>query len=76
MKRIVLFYPFIPSKAKEYVCDSLDSRWVGQGPKVDQFENDFTHFIGSSHHPIAVGSGTDALHLSYVLSDINLVTRS
>ena len=69
--RIVLFYPFIPSKAKEYVCDSLDSRWVGQGPKVDQFEKDFAHFIGSSHNPIAVGSGTDALHLSYVLSGIS-----
>ena len=69
--RVVLFYPFIPSKAKEFVCDSLDSRWVGQGPKVDLFEHKFADFIGSDCSPVAVGSGTDALHLSYVLSGIS-----
>ena len=31
---IVLFRPHIPAKAKEYVGQALDSRWIGQGPRV------------------------------------------
>jgi perosamine synthetase len=38
---IVLFYPHVPRKAKEYVSDTLDGRWIGQGPKVEQFEPAF-----------------------------------
>src|SRR5437016_9419988 len=66
---IVLFYPHIPRKAKEYVCDTLDSRWIGQGPKVDLFESSLrTKFnLGPC---VSVGSGTDALHLAYLLAGI------
>ena len=35
---VVLFHPFIPEKAKEYVCDTLGTRWIGLGPKVERFE--------------------------------------
>lgn len=69
-KNVVLFHPFIPRKAKEYVCDTLSTRWIGQGPKVEQFEQAFKESIGSEQSPIAVGAGTDALHLAYVLAGI------
>ena len=67
---IVLFYPHVPRKAKEYVCDTLDGRWIGQGPKVDRFEASFREKFALPGPCIAVGSGTDALHLAYLLAGI------
>jgi perosamine synthetase len=67
---VVLFYPHVPKKAKEYVCDTLDSRWIGHGPKVEKFEVDFRAKFGLPGPCAAVGSGTDALHLAYLLADI------
>ena len=35
---IVLFHPHVPERAIEGVTEVLHSRWIGQGPKVAQFE--------------------------------------
>lgn len=70
-KPIVLFYPYIPEKAKDRVRKTLDTRWLGQGPQVDEFENDFEKKISHSHKAVAVNAGTSALHLSYILAGIN-----
>ena len=35
---IPLFYPFVADNASNEVLDTLNSRWIGQGPKVDKFE--------------------------------------
>lgn len=67
---IVLFYPHMPKKAIEFVTDTLNSRWIGQGPKVDKFEKDFSKSFCNNNTCIAVGSGTDALHLAYILAGI------
>ena len=67
---IVLFYPHMPKKAKEYVCDTLDSRWIGQGPKVELFEARFRTQFNQAGPCISTGSGTDALHLAYLLAGI------
>lgn len=67
---IVLFHPHIPKKAVEYVTDTLHSRWIGQGPKVDLFEKKFSEKFASNFASIAVGSGTDALHLAYILAGL------
>ena len=67
---IVLFYPHVSELAKSSVMETLDSRWIGQGPKVKLFEEDFSKKFGSNSPAIAVGSGTDALHLSYMLADL------
>jgi perosamine synthetase len=67
---IVLFYPHVPRKAKEYVCDTLDSRWIGQGPKVERFEAAFRAKMELGGSCVAVGAGTDALHMSYLLAGI------
>ena len=55
-KNIVLFHPHIPERAIEEVADTLRTRWIGQGPKVERFEQEFRQAIGSDHHPVAVGS--------------------
>jgi perosamine synthetase len=67
---IVLFHPHVPSSAKENVSSVLDSRWLGQGPKVEQFEAKFSEYFCESNSALAVGSGTDALHLAYLLAGI------
>lgn len=70
MARIVLFHPFIPKKASSMIKDVLKTRWIGQGPKVDEFENKFKNKFANQSRCVAVGSGTDALHLAYVCSNI------
>ncbi len=67
---IPLFYPYISEKAKDEVLDTLNSRWIGQGPKVDNFEKQFSAKLAPNHFSLATGSGTDSLHLSYILSNI------
>ena len=67
---IVLFYPNIPAKAATSVTDVLNSRWIGQGPKVDDFERRFETKLTYPNKCLAVGSGTDALHLAYLLADL------
>jgi perosamine synthetase len=67
---IVLFHPHIPEAAIDSVGQTLRTRWIGQGPKVDEFEQRFGNKFGDGRVSIAVGSGTDALHLSYILADI------
>lgn len=69
-KNIVLFHPHIPAKAIEYVSDTLRTRWIGQGPKVEEFENKFSKLFGQGNAALSVGSGTDALHIAYLLSNL------
>jgi perosamine synthetase len=67
---IVLFHPHIPVNAKKYVTETLDSRWIGHGPKVERFEIEFKKHFGINGSALAVGSGTDALHLAYILASL------
>ncbi|MGB4840614.1 MAG: DegT/DnrJ/EryC1/StrS family aminotransferase [Saprospiraceae bacterium] len=67
---VVLFHPHIPAKAIEKVTKVLSGRWIGQGPLVDEFEEKFNAEFGKNTKALAVGSGTDALHLAYLLAGI------
>lgn len=67
---IVLFHPHIPKNANNYISRVLESRWVGQGPMVDKFEKSFSAKFLDSAPPLSTGSGTDALHLAYLLAGI------
>lgn len=67
---VFLFYPNVPETAVEEVTKVLHSRWIGQGPRVAEFEQQFTKMFGGNGHSLAVGSGTDALHLSYILAGL------
>ncbi len=69
-ENIVLFHPHIPAKASEYVRKVLNTRWIGQGPRVEEFEQKFSKRFGGNNPSVAVGSGTDALHLAYILAGL------
>ncbi len=67
---IVLFHPHVPESAIAEVTKVLHSRWIGQGPRVAQFEKEFSERFAGTGTSLAVGSGTDALHLSYLLAGL------
>ena len=70
--RFPLFWPHVPNKEKLFaeLDDTLDTRWIGQGPKVDKFEEAFKTKFGAEY-AVAVNSGTSALHLAYILAGIS-----
>ena len=69
-KGIPLFFPFIAKEAASELLDTLNSRWIGQGPKVDEFEKNFSNTLNSENNFVATGSGTDALHIAYLLAGV------
>ena len=40
-KGVPIFYPYIPKNVDREILDTLKTRWIGQGPKVDKFEKLF-----------------------------------
>lgn len=67
---IVLFHPHIPATAIDAVAKVLKSRWIGQGPLVDKFEQKFGARFADQYPTLAVRAGTDALHLAYILAGL------
>jgi dTDP-4-amino-4,6-dideoxygalactose transaminase len=67
---VFLFYPNVPEDAIAEVTKVLHSRWIGQGPRVAEFESEFTAKFAGEGQSLAVGSGTDALHLAYILAGL------
>ena len=63
---IDLFYPYVPREAIEAVSETLHTRFIGQGPKVDQFEKDFKAKFGV-RHAVSLNSGTASLETAYDL---------
>ena len=69
-RSITQFYPHIPKNTIRALKKVFSGRWVGQGPLVDKLEIIFSTKFAANMPSIAVGSGTDALHLAYILADI------
>jgi dTDP-4-amino-4,6-dideoxygalactose transaminase len=64
-----LFWPYMDDGIKKAVMDTLNTRWLGQGPQVDDFENRVVEKFGV-RHALAVSSGSAALETAYDLLDI------
>jgi len=56
----------MPREAVEEVVDTLKSRFIGQGPRVEQFERDFCKLF-NLQHAVSLNSGTSALETAYDL---------
>lgn len=61
--------PYILDSEINEVVDSLKSGWLGTGPKVKKFEDNFKNYKNIKH-AVAVNSCTAALHLSLVALDL------
>lgn len=66
---LVFGAPTLGDEEIEEVTASLKSGWLGTGPKVARFENDFRDYKGS-HNAVAVSSCTAALHLSAMAAGV------
>ncbi len=62
---LVFGSPAIEESDIREVVACLRSGWLGTGPRVAQFERDFSRYKGATH-AVAVSSCTAALHLSMV----------
>ena len=66
----VLFHPYISKNTFKNVKKVLSGRRIGQGPLEDKFESRFKSMFAKKNYCLATGSGTDALHLSYILAGL------
>ncbi|HEY3346904.1 MAG TPA: DegT/DnrJ/EryC1/StrS family aminotransferase, partial [Nitrospirota bacterium] len=68
-KFLVFGSPIITDDEIEEVVETLKSGWIGTGPRVHQFQEDFKGYVGADY-AVALNSCTAALHLSLVASGI------
>ncbi|MDH4037422.1 MAG: DegT/DnrJ/EryC1/StrS family aminotransferase [Candidatus Krumholzibacteria bacterium] len=66
---LVFGAPQIEQAEIDEVVDSIRSGWLGTGPKVARFEDDFKQYKGAPH-AAAVHSCTAALHLAMLASGV------
>lgn len=67
--KISLFNTYIDTKAYKSVRDVLTSSFISEGKVVKEFEGKLASYLGWVN-PIAVNSGTSALHLAIIISGI------
>lgn len=60
---VPLARPWFDEADEKAVLETLRCGWVGQGPKVAEFERRFVEYVGSAHGA-AVSSCTAALHIA------------
>lgn len=60
---IRLFKPSLGEEELQNIAESFDRAWIGLGPNVNQFEEEWASFIGVKH-AIGLNSATAALHIA------------
>ena len=63
---IKLLQPYVNSKMRQSAMEVLKTSFIGQGPKVDEFERKFSKELGYKY-ALAVNSATSGLELVYHL---------
>ena len=61
--------PFLSTEEAQAAYDTILSGWVTQGPRVEEFENEFAKLTGAKY-AIAVSNCTTALHLSLIVAGV------
>jgi len=69
VKKIVMFHPYVTKAMRKEVQKTLCSRFIGQGPRVDKFEEQIKK-VFKVKYPVTVNSGTAALTLAYYLAGV------
>jgi len=68
---LVFALPLIGDDEIEEVVKTLKSGWLGSGPKVAQFEEDFRKYRNADY-AVALSSCTAALHLSLITAGVTV----
>jgi len=61
--------PFLAKEEAQAAYETILTNWVTQGPKVQEFEEKFAHYVGSKY-AVAVSNCTTALHLALIVAGI------
>ena len=61
--KVPYFVPWITSRDKKLVNETLTQRWLTNGPNLQLFEKKIKKFIGTKY-AVGVGNATQALHLT------------
>jgi len=67
--KIPIAKPYLTEDEAQNAYDTILSGWVTQGPKVEQFEEQFAKYVGSKY-AVAVSNCTSALQLALIVSGI------
>ena len=67
---ILLHEPTLIGNEKKYLNDCIKTNWIStSGKYIDLFEKEIRNYTGSKY-VVAVNSGTSALHISLLLSNV------
>lgn len=66
---IIFGSPVISQAEIDAVVRTMETCWIGTGPRVHEFQTKMAEYTGAQH-ALAVGSCTAALHLSMVVSGV------
>jgi dTDP-4-amino-4,6-dideoxygalactose transaminase len=69
MNIIPISKPFLTIEEAQSAYDTVLSGWVTQGPRVEEFENEFAKITGAKY-AVAVSNCTTALHLSLIVAGV------
>ena len=61
--------PWLGQAELNAVAEVIASGWVGQGPRVARFEQDFAGLV-DANYAVATANGTDALHLALLVAGV------
>ncbi len=67
---IIFGSPALTQEDKDEVLATLDSGWLGTGPRTMRFEKEFREYTGAGH-ALALNSCTAALHLSVLAEGLS-----
>lgn len=68
--KVPFFSLVLGHEEKQAAVDVIESNWLTSGPKIAEFERDFSAAMGGQTHSIAVANCTVALHLA--LAGLNI----
>lgn len=68
-RHVVMFHPYVADRAIDQVVEVLRSRWIGQGSKVEEFEDRFRDVVGVPY-AVAVNCGASALRLALAVAGV------
>ncbi len=68
-RRVRLFSVYVSEESIERVVNTLRSGYIGEGPVTKEFEQALKEIVGVPC-PVALNSGTSALHLALVMSGV------
>lgn len=61
--------PYFTADDAQAAYDTILTGWVTQGPRVQEFEENFAHYVDAKH-AVAVSNCTAALHLAFLVAGI------